>query len=226
MKCPHCQQDLRRSTKDPQYGLCDFCRKKYPWHDTEDDDYEEEDSQDRYNLDDLDDSDDSEDLPITVQESEPESFFQDSKPTTPARRQRPRNNHDQAPRREQAQRSRPRPRPQRQEPVREVVREVYREPEYDERPSRKRGMGGLSIFFIIVAVLIVVGGVFIYIQSRDNGNLEETIKDDINKVEGVIKDEVDKGVDEVEDVVKDVEEKVEEKIDDTKQDVENDLTNQ
>ncbi|MCI8374967.1 MAG: hypothetical protein HFI29_05980 [Lachnospiraceae bacterium] len=31
MKCPRCGNELRRSTKGPNYGLCDNCRKKYKW---------------------------------------------------------------------------------------------------------------------------------------------------------------------------------------------------
>lgn len=31
MKCPRCGNELRRSKKDPNYGLCDNCRKKYTW---------------------------------------------------------------------------------------------------------------------------------------------------------------------------------------------------
>lgn len=33
MKCPRCRNELRRSKKDPSYGLCDVCRKKYRWRD-------------------------------------------------------------------------------------------------------------------------------------------------------------------------------------------------
>lgn len=29
MKCPRCGSDLRRSAKNPEYGLCDICRKKF-----------------------------------------------------------------------------------------------------------------------------------------------------------------------------------------------------
>lgn len=29
MKCPRCNNELRRSKKDPDYGLCDNCKKKY-----------------------------------------------------------------------------------------------------------------------------------------------------------------------------------------------------
>lgn len=29
MKCPICGRELRRSTKDPEYGLCDNCRKRF-----------------------------------------------------------------------------------------------------------------------------------------------------------------------------------------------------
>ena len=31
MKCPKCGGELRQSTKDPDYGLCDICRKRYKW---------------------------------------------------------------------------------------------------------------------------------------------------------------------------------------------------
>jgi DNA-directed RNA polymerase subunit RPC12/RpoP len=46
MRCPQCGDELRRSKKDPSYGLCDNCRKKFKWVDDDDyeDDYEEEDS--------------------------------------------------------------------------------------------------------------------------------------------------------------------------------------
>jgi Flagellar basal body-associated protein len=44
MKCPKCGEELRRSKKDPHYGLCDNCRKKFKWVDNYDeDDYEEDD---------------------------------------------------------------------------------------------------------------------------------------------------------------------------------------
>ncbi len=33
MKCPKCGEELRQSTKDPNYGLCDICRKRYKWED-------------------------------------------------------------------------------------------------------------------------------------------------------------------------------------------------
>ena len=33
MKCPKCGKELRRSEKDPNYGLCDNCMKKYKWRD-------------------------------------------------------------------------------------------------------------------------------------------------------------------------------------------------
>ncbi len=33
MKCPKCGDELRRSKKDPAYGLCDNCRKKIKWVD-------------------------------------------------------------------------------------------------------------------------------------------------------------------------------------------------
>ena len=29
MKCPRCGQELRRSQRDPSFGLCDNCRKKF-----------------------------------------------------------------------------------------------------------------------------------------------------------------------------------------------------
>lgn len=38
MKCPRCGNELRRSKKNPNYGLCDTCRKKYRWID--EDEYE------------------------------------------------------------------------------------------------------------------------------------------------------------------------------------------
>ena len=31
MKCTKCGGNLRQSTKDPSYGLCDNCKKKYKW---------------------------------------------------------------------------------------------------------------------------------------------------------------------------------------------------
>lgn len=31
MKCPRCGNKLRRSKKDPSFGLCDHCRKKFRW---------------------------------------------------------------------------------------------------------------------------------------------------------------------------------------------------
>lgn len=34
MRCPKCGEELRRSSKDPNYGLCDNCRKKYKWEDS------------------------------------------------------------------------------------------------------------------------------------------------------------------------------------------------
>lgn len=44
MKCPKCGEELRRSKKDPHYGLCDNCRKKFKWvDDYDEDDYEEDD---------------------------------------------------------------------------------------------------------------------------------------------------------------------------------------
>lgn len=33
MKCPKCGEELRRSSKDPNYGLCDNCRKRYKLED-------------------------------------------------------------------------------------------------------------------------------------------------------------------------------------------------
>lgn len=42
MKCPICGNELRRSKKDPSYGLCDRCRKKIKWmDDVNEDDYDE-----------------------------------------------------------------------------------------------------------------------------------------------------------------------------------------
>ena len=47
MKCPRCRKELRRSKKDPNYGLCDNCRKKYKWiEDDLEDDYEEDEDYD------------------------------------------------------------------------------------------------------------------------------------------------------------------------------------
>lgn len=47
MKCPRCRKELRRSKKDPNYGLCDNCRKKYKWiEDNFEDDYEEDEDYD------------------------------------------------------------------------------------------------------------------------------------------------------------------------------------
>lgn len=37
MKCPRCGGELKRSKKDPSYGLCYNCKKKYKWVDEEDD---------------------------------------------------------------------------------------------------------------------------------------------------------------------------------------------
>lgn len=31
MNCPRCGNEMRRSKKDPDYGLCDNCRKKFKW---------------------------------------------------------------------------------------------------------------------------------------------------------------------------------------------------
>lgn len=43
MRCPRCRNELRRSKKDPSYGLCDNCRKRYRWYDDEDDfDFDDE----------------------------------------------------------------------------------------------------------------------------------------------------------------------------------------
>jgi len=43
MKCPRCKNELRQSKKDPNYGLCDNCKKKYKWIDEhKDDEYEED----------------------------------------------------------------------------------------------------------------------------------------------------------------------------------------
>ena len=33
MRCPVCENKLRRSKKDPKYGLCATCRKVYKWED-------------------------------------------------------------------------------------------------------------------------------------------------------------------------------------------------
>lgn len=41
MKCPKCGDELRRSKKDPNYGLCDNCRLKFKWVEDDYDDYEE-----------------------------------------------------------------------------------------------------------------------------------------------------------------------------------------
>lgn len=44
MGCPKCGEELRRSKKDPHYGLCDNCRKKFKWvDDYDEEDYEEDD---------------------------------------------------------------------------------------------------------------------------------------------------------------------------------------
>ncbi len=42
MKCPKCGEELRRSKKDQNYGLCDNYRKKYKWVDDYEDDYDED----------------------------------------------------------------------------------------------------------------------------------------------------------------------------------------
>lgn len=44
MKCPKCGSELRRSQKDPLYGLCDNCKKKFNWVDEIDEDMYEFDS--------------------------------------------------------------------------------------------------------------------------------------------------------------------------------------
>lgn len=41
MKCPKCQNELRRSQKDPSFGLCDNCRLKFKWIDDREEDYED-----------------------------------------------------------------------------------------------------------------------------------------------------------------------------------------
>lgn len=38
MKCPRCGEELKRSKKDPTYGLCYTCRKKFKWVDDVDED--------------------------------------------------------------------------------------------------------------------------------------------------------------------------------------------
>jgi len=60
MICPRCGDELRRSKKDPTYGLCDNCRKKYKWVEEEYDDdvyddVEEEEEDEQIILDDDDD---------------------------------------------------------------------------------------------------------------------------------------------------------------------------
>lgn len=41
MNCPKCGQELRRSEREPDYGLCDNCRKKFVWSENvSDDEYE------------------------------------------------------------------------------------------------------------------------------------------------------------------------------------------
>lgn len=43
MKCPRCNNELRRSKKDPDFGLCDNCRKKFRWVEEDwSDDYEDD----------------------------------------------------------------------------------------------------------------------------------------------------------------------------------------
>lgn len=42
MLCPRCGRPLRRSKKDPSFGLCDNCKKKYRWKEADEEDYEEE----------------------------------------------------------------------------------------------------------------------------------------------------------------------------------------
>lgn len=36
MKCPKCGEELRRSQKDPAFGLCDNCKVKYRWNEEAD----------------------------------------------------------------------------------------------------------------------------------------------------------------------------------------------
>jgi len=42
MKCPRCKNELRRSKKNPEFGLCDTCRKKFTWE-VDEDEYEFDD---------------------------------------------------------------------------------------------------------------------------------------------------------------------------------------
>ena len=42
MKCPKCGKELRRSQKDPWYGLCDNCRMKFQWVEDFSDDFAED----------------------------------------------------------------------------------------------------------------------------------------------------------------------------------------
>jgi len=63
MKCPRCGDELRRSKKDPTYGLCDNCRKKYKWveevFDDDLDDYYDDDDDDDVVIGDDDDVEES-----------------------------------------------------------------------------------------------------------------------------------------------------------------------
>lgn len=46
MKCPKCGGELQRSKKDPSYGLCYTCRKKFRWvEDIDEDDFEVDDAE-------------------------------------------------------------------------------------------------------------------------------------------------------------------------------------
>ena len=52
MKCPKCGGELKRSKKDPTYGLCYTCRKKFRWvDDIDEDDFEidDEENESTYN---------------------------------------------------------------------------------------------------------------------------------------------------------------------------------
>lgn len=66
MKCPICKKELRRSQKNPEYGLCDNCRKRFKWVD----DYDYYDDEDDF----------EDDEPVTYKN--PKSV----KPQAPARR--------------------------------------------------------------------------------------------------------------------------------------------
>lgn len=57
MICPRCGDELRRSKKDPSYGLCDNCRKKYKWVEEEIDDEIDDEYDDEIDDDDDDDDD-------------------------------------------------------------------------------------------------------------------------------------------------------------------------